>query len=65
MKVFRSARLAFLLLIAGLLSTQKLVAAPGSVPPGACLYALDTTASPIFMIAGAQSDYTACGVVSE
>ncbi|MGO8758759.1 MAG: DUF2341 domain-containing protein, partial [Terracidiphilus sp.] len=66
MKVSRSARLVFLLSATCLLlRTEKLVAAPGSVPPGACLYALDPTAANAFQIAGAQSVYTACGVVSE
>jgi hypothetical protein len=40
-------------------------AAAAAVPPGACLYALDATADRAFQIAGAQSVYTACGVVSE
>jgi RHS repeat-associated protein len=35
------------------------------VAPGACLYALDPTATDAFQIAGAQSVYTACGVVAE
>jgi RHS repeat-associated protein len=39
--------------------------AQSAVPPGACLYALDPSASRAFQIAGAQTVYTACGVVSE
>ena len=35
------------------------------VPPGACLIALDPSASRAFQIAGAQTVYTACGAVSE
>ena len=65
MKVFRPARVAFLISVACLLHVDKIAAAPGSVPPGACLYALDPTAANAFQIAGAQSVYTACGVVSE
>jgi RHS repeat-associated protein len=41
------------------------MASAATVPPGACLYALDTTADRAFQIAGAQSIYTACGVVVE
>jgi hypothetical protein len=36
-----------------------------TVPPGACLYALDSSADRAFQIAGAQSVNTACGVVVE
>jgi hypothetical protein len=36
-----------------------------TAPPGACLYALDSKADRAFQIAGAQSVYTACGVVVE
>lgn len=43
----------------------KLIASPPPVPAGACLYALDPSATNAFQIAGAQSVYTACGVVSE
>ena len=64
MKIRHSAPIAFLFLAASLLHTHKLMAAP-AVPPGACLYALDPTADRAFQIAGAQSVYTACGVVSE
>ncbi len=64
MKVSRSAIIAPLFLLAFLLSTEKLVALPAP-PPGACIYALDSSASAAFQIAGAQSTYTACGVVVE
>jgi RHS repeat-associated protein len=63
MKVSRPAIIAPLL-FASLLATEKLVAAPAP-PPGACIYALDSSASAAFQIAGAQSTYTACGVVVE
>ncbi len=66
MKVLGYVRFAILLSVTCLLlHTEKLIAAPGSVPPGACLYALDPTANNAFQIAGAQSVYTVCGVVSE
>jgi len=66
MKVVGSVRFAVLLSATCLLlHSEKSIAAPGSVPPGACLYALDPTAADAFQIAGAQSVYTACGVVSE
>ena len=65
MQVSRWVRIALLFLSAFLFQTDKLVASPGSVPPGACLYALDPTASRAFQIAGAQSVYSACGVVVE
>lgn len=58
-------RVGFVVLSALLLRTEKLLASPGPVRPGACLYALDATASAAFQIAGAQSTYTACGVVVE
>ena len=57
-------RVAAVFLISFLFPLLKLSALP-SVPPGACLYALDPTAADAFQIAGAQSVYTACGVVSE
>jgi hypothetical protein len=57
MKVFRSARIAFLFLAAFLFQTDKSMAVAATVPPGACLYALDSTASRAFQIAGAQSVY--------
>jgi len=41
------------------------MASAATVPPGACLYALDSTADRAFQIAGAQSVYTACGVIVE
>lgn len=47
------------------LPTANLSQAQSTVPPGACLYALDPTADRAFQIAGAQSVYTACGVVVE
>jgi hypothetical protein len=59
MKVSRSTGIAFLFLSAFLFQTDRLVAAPGAVPPGACLYALDPTASLAFQIAGAQPVYMA------
>jgi hypothetical protein len=66
MKVSRFARFAFLLSVACLLlHKEKLVAAPGSVPTGECLFPLDTTAANSFQNAGAHSVYPACGVVSE
>ena len=51
-------------LVAVFLHPDHLFAA-SAPPPGACLYALDPTAANAFQIAGAQSVYTACGVVSE
>jgi hypothetical protein len=60
----RLVRLAAVLLAAALFPSARLSALP-SPPPGACLYALDPTATNAFQIAGAQSVYTACGVVSE
>ncbi|MGA2084000.1 MAG: DUF2341 domain-containing protein [Terracidiphilus sp.] len=65
MKVSRSTRIAFLFLSAFLFQTDRLMASAATVPPGACLYALDPTADRAFQIAGAQSVYTACGVVVE
>lgn len=56
--------IALALLVAAVFSAPRL-AAQTAVPPGACLYALDATAANAFEIAGAQSVYTACGVVSE
>jgi RHS repeat-associated protein len=65
MKVSRSVCLVFLFLAAILFQTDRFMAHAATVPPGACLYALDPTADRAFQIAGAQSVYTACGVVSE
>jgi len=65
MNVRTSGRIALLCLTALFFHTDKLIAATGTVPPGACLYALDSTADRAFQIAGAQSVYTGCGVVVE
>jgi YD repeat-containing protein len=65
MNLSRSTRIAFFCLIAFLLQTDRFMASAATAPPGACLYALDSTASRSFQIAGAQSVYTACGVVVE
>ena len=65
MNVCTSARIALLCLAASLFPADKLIAATGTVPPGACLYALDSKADRAFQIAGAQSVYTGCGVVVE
>src|ERR1039458_2447123 len=65
MKVHRSARIAFLFLSAFLFRTDRFMAFAATVPPGACLYALDPTTDRAFQIAGAQSVYTACGIVAE
>jgi hypothetical protein len=65
MRLSRSARIALLFLTAFLFQSEKLQATPGTVPPGACLYALDPTADRAFQIAGAQSVYSACGLVVE
>ena len=65
MNVPRSTRIAFLFLAVFLFQTDRFMASAATVPPGACLYALDTTADRAFQIAGAQSVYTACGVVVE
>jgi RHS repeat-associated protein len=61
------ARLNYLFVSAFVLSliSGHALQAQTTVPPGACLYALDPTASRAFQIAGAQTVYTACGVVSE
>jgi hypothetical protein len=65
MKVFRSARIAFLFLAACLFLTDKFMAFAATVPPSACLYVLDSSADRAFQIAGAQSVNTACGIVVE
>jgi RHS repeat-associated protein len=65
MQVSRSTRIALLFLSAFLFQSERLQATPGTVPPGACLYALDPSADRAFQIAGAQSVYSACGVVVE
>src|ERR1035441_10211882 len=65
MKVSSSARIVFLLLATFLFQTDRFMALAAAPPPGACLYALDPTADRTFQIAGAQSVYTACGVVVE
>src|ERR1035441_4769809 len=65
MKLPRSIRIAFLCLAAFLFQTDRFMASAATVPPGACLYALDSTADRSFQIAGSQSVYTACGVVVE
>jgi hypothetical protein len=65
MKVPRSVRIVFLFLAAFLFQTDKFLAFAATVPPGACFYALDSSASRAFQIAGAQSVNTACGVVVE
>jgi hypothetical protein len=59
MKVHRSARIAFLFLSAFLFRTDRFMASAATVPPGACLYALDPTADRAFQIAGAQPVYMA------
>ena len=65
MKIRLSACTALSFFALFVLPSAKLSAATPTVPPGACLYALDPTAADAFQIAGAQSVYTACGVVSE
>ena len=65
MKLPRSIRIAFLCLAAFLFQTNSFMASAATVPTGACLYALDSTADRSFQIAGSQSVYTACGVVVE
>lgn len=65
MKVRVSIPVALTFLFSLLLQATELMASPTPVPPGACLYALDPSATDAFQIAGAQSMYTACGVVSE
>jgi len=65
MKLHRSTLIAILWLSAFLFQTDKFMASAATAPPGACLYALDTTADRAFQIAGAQSVYSACGVVVE
>ena len=65
MNVPRSTRIAFLCLAVLLFQTDRFMASAATVPPGACLYALDSTADRAFQIAGAQSVYTACGVIVE
>jgi len=59
-----SIRFVLVFLVATLFPAAR-ITAQSSVPAGACLYALDSTAAKAFQIAGAQSVYTACGVVSE
>jgi hypothetical protein len=65
MKLPRSIHIAFLCLAAFLFQTERFTASAATVPPGACLYALDSTADRAFQIAGASSVYAACGVVVE
>src|ERR1035441_9098249 len=65
MKVSRAARVAFLFLAAFLFQTDRFMALAATPPPGARLYALDPSAHRAMLIAGAQSVYTACGVVIE
>jgi len=65
MKFCRLIRFALLCAVASVFSTNTFVAEAATVPPGACLYALDSSAADAFQIAGAQSVYSACGVVSE
>jgi RHS repeat-associated protein len=65
MKICRLIRFALLCAVASVSSTNTFVAEAATVPPGACLYALDSSAADAFQIAGAQSVYSACGVVSE
>jgi len=65
MKFCRLIRFALLCAIALVLSSNTFVAEAATVPPGACLYALDSSAADAFQIAGATSVYSACGVVSE
>jgi hypothetical protein len=55
----------FFVVLCASLAFLSHTALAATVPSGACLYALDATASRAFQIAGAQSVYTACGVVSE
>jgi RHS repeat-associated protein len=55
----------FFLLFCAALAFFSNTSFAATVPAGACLYALDSTASDAFQIAGATSVYTACGVVSE
>jgi hypothetical protein len=59
MKVHRSARIEFLFLSAFLFQIDGFIASVATVPPGACLYALDPTAGRAFQIAGAQPVYMA------
>ena len=65
MKVSRPVIVASLLLLFVSVLQTKSLSAAAAPPPGACIYALDPSASAAFQIAGAQSTYTACGVVVE
>jgi hypothetical protein len=65
MKVSRAARIALLFLAAFLFQTDRFMALAATPPAGGCLYALDSSADRALLIAGAQSVYTACGVVVE
>ena len=66
MEASRPARFAFLHFATYLLHhREEFVPAPGIIVPAACLYALGTTVSFEFMIAAAQSVYSARGVVLE
>jgi len=65
MKISRTVRTTLLASLALLAPAHALFATTNPVPPGACLYALDPTADRAFQIAGAQSVYSACGIVVE
>ncbi len=53
------------ILFSFILQSPMLVASPPPVPPGACLYALDSKADRAFQIVGTQSVYIARGDVTE
>jgi len=61
MRVRASFSSLLLILVAIFFHSEKLLAA-STVPPGACLYALDPTAADAFQIAGPQSVYAACAL---
>jgi hypothetical protein len=63
-RVRRFVRLTAAMLAAAIFQAAK-VATLRLVSPGTCLYALDPTAAITFQIAGAQSVYTECRMVSE
>jgi hypothetical protein len=55
MKVSRSARIAILFLSAFLFQSDRFVALAATMPPGACLYALDSSVDRASQIADIQS----------
>lgn len=64
MRVRVCARAAYFVVVL-LALTGRIFAASGTAPSGACVYALDATSSRALQLAGAQSIYSSCGIVSE